>query len=232
MSNFHNKYHRHTHQTESTELVDSAIDPIASPDAPFNGDFYLDGKMSISGDICISGNLDMNSYEIFGYSATSEITGVVRIATSSEVSGRSATDCILTPKSLEYISSVLASHEVDGGYSIHTNVVASAASDGQTISYDGLKWVNSIISEAARTSATSGDALSGTDNVWISPAQLHLEIMRHMPKYSGYFSTSGWYAPVNSSTDYTIKFEPIDGGYNLGFSGVKIWTASGSSWVE
>jgi len=45
MSNrFHNKYHRQNHHTTPTSgYIDSAHDPIASPDHPFLGDFHLDG---------------------------------------------------------------------------------------------------------------------------------------------------------------------------------------------
>jgi hypothetical protein len=50
MSNrFHNKFHRHNHHTDPTSrdslYPDSAYDPIASPESPFKGDFYLNGNL-------------------------------------------------------------------------------------------------------------------------------------------------------------------------------------------
>jgi len=51
-SRFHNKFHRHNHHTNpSTDprFPDSAHDPIASPEAPFQGDFVLNGDLSASG---------------------------------------------------------------------------------------------------------------------------------------------------------------------------------------
>ena len=51
MSNrFHNKFHRHNHHTRPTDrsglYPDSAYDPIASPEAPFQGDFVVDGNIT------------------------------------------------------------------------------------------------------------------------------------------------------------------------------------------
>jgi fibronectin-binding autotransporter adhesin len=44
---FHNKLHRKNHHTlPTTGYPDSAIDPIASPNEPFQGDFYLTGSLS------------------------------------------------------------------------------------------------------------------------------------------------------------------------------------------
>lgn len=51
-SRFHNKFHRHNHHTNQSadpRYPDSAHDPIASPDAPFQGDFVLQGSLSASG---------------------------------------------------------------------------------------------------------------------------------------------------------------------------------------
>lgn len=44
-SRFHNKWHRHNHHTDpigDTRYPDSAHDPIASSDSPFQGDFFTD----------------------------------------------------------------------------------------------------------------------------------------------------------------------------------------------
>jgi len=47
MNRFHNKYHRHNHHTlPKTGEPDSSHDPIASPQDPFQGDFYINGTLS------------------------------------------------------------------------------------------------------------------------------------------------------------------------------------------
>ena len=47
MNRFHNKYHRHNHHTiPHPDEPDSSHDPIASPEDPFRGDFYITGQIS------------------------------------------------------------------------------------------------------------------------------------------------------------------------------------------
>jgi len=51
-SRFHNKWHRHNHHTKPSNdprFPDSGHDPIASPDAPFQGDFVVQGVLSATG---------------------------------------------------------------------------------------------------------------------------------------------------------------------------------------
>jgi len=62
MSNrFHNKFHRHNHHTTPTDrsghYPDSAYDPIASPEAPFRGEFYVDGNITTLSSISAAGDL-------------------------------------------------------------------------------------------------------------------------------------------------------------------------------
>ena len=46
---FHNKYHRANHHTNpSLGIPDSASDPIASPQYPFQGNFVVNGALSAS----------------------------------------------------------------------------------------------------------------------------------------------------------------------------------------
>lgn len=61
MSNrFHNKFHRHNHHTRPTDrdgkYPDSAYDPIASPDSPFRGEFYVDGNVTTLSSISARGD--------------------------------------------------------------------------------------------------------------------------------------------------------------------------------
>lgn len=62
MSNrFHNKFHRHNHHTRPTERYgqypDSAYDPIASPDSPFQGEFHVDGDVTSLSSISAIGDV-------------------------------------------------------------------------------------------------------------------------------------------------------------------------------
>jgi len=56
---FHDKLHRKNHHTNpSTGYLDSAIDPIASKDEQFQGDFFLNGALSSNSSITASaGNI-------------------------------------------------------------------------------------------------------------------------------------------------------------------------------
>lgn len=69
MSNrFHNKFHRHNHHTRPTDreglYPDSAYDPIASPESPFQGDFYLSGNFVALSSVFVKGTLDVAIAEI------------------------------------------------------------------------------------------------------------------------------------------------------------------------
>lgn len=62
MSNrFHNKYHRHNHHTRGTDRTglfpDSGYDPLASPDSPFQGEFFVDGDVTSMSGISAQGDL-------------------------------------------------------------------------------------------------------------------------------------------------------------------------------
>ena len=75
---FHDKLHRANHHTLSTSgLLDSAYDPIASPEHPFQGDFVLNGDLSsnktiyadnlnIKSEIVIDGNTTTQNQKIVG----------------------------------------------------------------------------------------------------------------------------------------------------------------------
>ncbi len=72
MSNrFHNKFHRYSHHTTKTAgIPDAGYDPIASPDAPFLGDFHINGSLittfisAMSADITY---LNIISYELSAF---------------------------------------------------------------------------------------------------------------------------------------------------------------------
>lgn len=100
MSNrFHNKFHRHNHHTRETArdtaYPDSAYDPIASPEAPFQGEFYVDGNITtlsgisalggifatdgtFHGNITIEGNLSV-------LGDTTQVDTIVQVTSALEV---------------------------------------------------------------------------------------------------------------------------------------------------
>jgi hypothetical protein len=55
MNRFHSKFHRKNHHTSvDTNNPDAGHDPIASPTAPFQGGFFLNGSLSASGTLTVS----------------------------------------------------------------------------------------------------------------------------------------------------------------------------------
>lgn len=59
-SRLHNKWHRHNHHTNATpdeNFPDSAHDPIASPESPFQGTFALNGELSAAQKGIFTGNV-------------------------------------------------------------------------------------------------------------------------------------------------------------------------------
>jgi len=59
---FHNKLHRKNHHTlPTTGYPDSAIDPIASPDEPFQGDFFLTGSLSAQDNVYVGDRLGVRT---------------------------------------------------------------------------------------------------------------------------------------------------------------------------
>jgi hypothetical protein len=56
MNRFHSKFHRKNHHTKpDLNNPDAGHDPIASQDAPFQGNFFLNGSLSASGSLMVSG---------------------------------------------------------------------------------------------------------------------------------------------------------------------------------
>ena len=88
---FHDKLHRANHHTLSTGgLLDSAYDPIASPEHPFRGDFILSGSLSALGDI-IANNLNIKSeITIDGNTTTQNQTIVGSLKLSKQYYGATA----------------------------------------------------------------------------------------------------------------------------------------------
>ena len=56
MNRFHSKFHRKNHHTSvDKNNPEAGHDPIASETAPFQGSFFLNGSLSASGSILMSG---------------------------------------------------------------------------------------------------------------------------------------------------------------------------------
>jgi hypothetical protein len=78
---FHDKLHRKNHHTNpTTGYLDSAIDPIASREEPFQGDFFLNGALSSNSALFgtaanISGNLSCYNAYVRDVTYTDFISG-------------------------------------------------------------------------------------------------------------------------------------------------------------
>jgi len=58
MNRFHSKFHRKNHHTNTDPYnPDAGHDPIASADAPFQGNFYLNGSLSANNSFIFGGNV-------------------------------------------------------------------------------------------------------------------------------------------------------------------------------
>lgn len=81
MSRFHPKYHRKNHHTNPTPgYPDSATDPLASQENPFEGDFWINGDIYVYGQ-ALSATGGGGTVEL----ATETTYGIVELATENEV---------------------------------------------------------------------------------------------------------------------------------------------------
>ena len=68
MNRFHSKFHRKNHHTDTDPYnPDAGHDPIASPDAPFQGIFCVNGNLSSSGNLTVSGFSIPLNYKTAGF---------------------------------------------------------------------------------------------------------------------------------------------------------------------
>jgi hypothetical protein len=90
MNRFHSKFHRKNHHTDTDPYnPDAGHDPIASPDAPFQGVFCVNGNLSSSGGLIVSGFSIPMDYETAGFvtlvEGSSALVTTTAIQTSSIV---------------------------------------------------------------------------------------------------------------------------------------------------
>lgn len=149
MSNrFHNKYHRHNHHTAPTSIdVDSALDPIASPEFPYLGEFHLSGDLVVLDDYSISAS----SAIVADISGNSIVANEIYVDALNSQSG----SAISADNNIDIGSNIIANLTLDK----LTNVVISTPTAGQFLYYDGNNWINSSLGVALRpryVSFTSG----------------------------------------------------------------------------
>lgn len=188
----HNKFHKHNHHTDPTAgYEDSAHDPIASMEFPYSGGFHISGDLSVSGDqMSINGDLHMNDNLIINCPATMIKKGVIRYATSEEVStGIYATgsdEVAITPKDLDAGMAFTAghpiAHNIDGGVITHTDVETTPPIDEYYFTYSSAseKWVPCATYDLtyygqATSAQARGLTTSNWDKVFLSPWQLYVE---------------------------------------------------------
>lgn len=149
MSNrFHNKYHRHNHHTAPTSIdVDSALDPIASPEFPYLGEFHLSGDLVVLDDYSISAS----SAIVADISGNSIVANEIYVDTLSSQSG----SAISADKNIDIGSNIIANLTLDKITNV--NIITPIA--GQFLYYNGTTWGNSSLAVALRPryiSFTSG----------------------------------------------------------------------------
>lgn len=140
MSNrFHNKYHRHNHHTAPTSIdVDSALDPIASPEFPYLGEFHLSGDLVVLDDYSISAS----SAIVADISGNSIVANEIYVDALNSQSG----SAISADKNIDIGSNIIANLTLDK----LTNVDIRTPIAGQFLYYDGTTWVNSSLGVALR----------------------------------------------------------------------------------
>lgn len=202
MSNnrFHNKYHRNSHHTSPIASdVDSALDPIASEDNPFLGNFNLSGDLVLSGDHQV-------------------------VAPSGDFSNLTTDEILVDSISPNSASEITIGSDLNiGAYTINgldlynlTDVdnSVSGASDNDIIKYNGLsnKWELEALSAnvASDAQATAGIA----EDVSINPKQLHFVDHRFIP----FTQYDGGSQPLSQSGNGTWDY------YISGFEGTGLET--------
>jgi hypothetical protein len=75
---FHNKYHRANHHTNpDLNIPDSASDPIASPEFPFQGNFVINGSLSASNGFLTKGLSGINTTFVLNASTFTFTNGIL-----------------------------------------------------------------------------------------------------------------------------------------------------------
>lgn len=193
MSNnrFHNKYHRNSHHTTPIPSdIDSALDPIASEDNPFLGNFNLSGDLVLSGDhqvVAPSGDFsNLTTDEILVDSISPNSASEITIGSDLNIG-------VYSINGLELYNLTDVDNSVSG------------ASDNDVIKYNGLsnKWEleASSANVASDAQATAGIA----EDVSINPKQLHFVDYKFVPftQYDG--GSQALTQSTDGSWDYYIS---------------------------
>jgi hypothetical protein len=230
---FHNKYHGSNHHSYPLDGADDATDPIASSEFPFMGDFYLSGNMPISGGARVYGNIDLNNNEILNANADEGYIGVVRYATSEELTAEPFSSSVaVSPRDLDILIQKSVGHTLTDN-SFHLDVSASGVSNADTLMFDGENWVNApeiginkIIYSVCGDAEASGVSGVNINDVYITPKQLHEEIRRQMPTFGVQFYNQNEYT-INS-----LHFDSV--ARSVGWfsaNGISISAWDGSDWI-
>lgn len=147
MSNrFHNKFHRHNHHTKPTDgtglYPDSAHDPIASPDAPFQGEFCVDGNItslssvsSVDGtferNVVVKNNLNVGGNVVFANTQIANSDTVLVRGNNSTVAVRQINPVIWNTDAV-FMTSVQLALKLDK---------PSNPTPSQVLTFDGSYWV-------------------------------------------------------------------------------------------
>lgn len=237
---FHDKLHRANHHTLSTSgLLDSAYDPIASPEYPFQGDFILNGDLSAAGTV-IAKNLNIQNEIIIDGNSTTQnqtIIGSLRLAKQNYggtaiYAQNAATNPNERTLSINYENGVFVSNDLTvygtitgnfpsiNGITPNTRDISIAY---VTLSSNSASW-NNVYSTVNTNSATTwnyqGTDLKALSSNWEST-------------YNTFKSTSGNFLTTETNSQTLSYSEPakisISNGNTVSLSSLDVRSLS-SNW--
>lgn len=151
LDRFHTKLHRYNHHTSPTAgIFDSASDPLASPQYPFNGDFYVVGTLSATNVEGLSG-FKIGGGTNRGQLVTSVLTAL-RTYTFPDNSGTVILNTTITP--------LISALSANNSSFISSNVVWADALSGNDLTGTRERADRPFKSlNAAQGAAVSGDTI-------------------------------------------------------------------------
>jgi hypothetical protein len=159
MSNrFHNKYHANSHHTNKSDgYIDSASDPIASHEHPFNGDLVISGDIS-----AISPNSVIHVDTVDAHTINTDdmvIENIEADTISTNTLSVNAISDFVMDGDLNLNGYTL----IGGKLSDMDDVNVSSVSNGEVLTYDSGVWRGSTASVSQATTLSYGTVKYATD---------------------------------------------------------------------
>lgn len=234
MNRTHKKYHANNHHTDATAGdIGSALDPIASENHPFIGDFYLSNSITISGDLSVSGDVSFATPIVGLPVATTATKGIIRIALSTDTS---SVDKAVCPKDIEKFDGVLTPHDLISEF--HTDIdFTTPPEDGNVLFRENNTWIPASPHGIGEL-ATDAEAAAGLiDDKPISVSQLRTEIFKRKPL----FTTSSNLPSPNGVRDGVLLIQSYkqdkyhksgNGNRRFRWYGIRVYECQSNAWVS